>query len=397
MNASSALVALLLLLVGVALGAALGALSARSRGAARVAGLQAQLDRERDVNAERLALARADESRERRVTDLVAPVADSLGALSRAVQEAEQARLVSQAELREQLRAAGQASEQLRAETGRLGSALRRSEVRGRWGEMQLRRLVETAGMIEHVHFTEQAHTATDDGALRPDLVVHLAYGKNVVVDAKAPLDAYLEAVATDDEEAREAHLRRHAAALGAHIDRLAAKDYAAVVDGSPEFVVLFLPAEPLLSAALTADPSLLERAFARDVVLATPTTLGALLRTVQYGWRQEAVAANARELHDLGRELHGRLATLGDHLGKVGTSLDAAVRRYNAAVSSLESRVLVSARRFSALGVTDDPLEAPAQVTSAARIPGAPEFESGYAEVVLLAEGEPGREDRAV
>jgi len=183
--------------------------------------------------------------------------------------------------------------------------------------------------------------------------------------------------------------LARHAGEVMAHVDRLSSKEYWARYE-SPAFVVLFLPAESLLADALTADPGLLERAFRRDVVLATPTTLGALLRTIQYGWRQEAVAANARELHDLGRELHGRLATLGGHLSKLGGSLDAAVHRYNDAVSSLETRVLVSARRFSSLGVTDESLAAPTPLTTAARVPAAPEFDPRHGEILVMPESEP-------
>ena len=376
MTTSSALAALLLLLAGGLVGVLLGFLVARARDAGEMAGLRAELERERVLGGERLALARADETRERRVADLVASVADTLAALSTAVQAAEQARLTSTAALSEQLRASAAASEAVRSETGRLASALRRSEVRGRWGEMQLRRVVEAAGLLAHVHFDEQVHTSTDDGVLRPDMVVHLAGGRHVVVDAKVALDAYLDAVTADDPEAQALALRRHAATVSAHVDRLAAKDYPAAVEGAADFVVMFLPLEPLLSAALDADPGLLDRAFARQVVLATPTTLGALLRTVALGWRQEDVAAHARELHDMGRELHTRLATLGGHLARLGSSLDTAVHRYNEAVGSLESRVLVSARRFTALGVPGDDLPAPVQLATAARVPAAPEFD---------------------
>ena len=384
-------VALLALLLGAALGVLVGALATRARSAGRIAGLEAAVERERTIAGERLALVRAEEQRARTVDDLVRPVADTLTALSGQLNEAERARAASDAALLTEVRAAVAASDGVRAETGRLVTALRRSELRGRWGEMQLRRLVETAGMLEHVHFSEQVHTPTDDGALRPDLVVHLSGGATVVVDAKAPIDAYLDAAATDDPAVQAAALRRHAAAVSSHVEALARRAYHRHVEGSPEFVVLFLPAEPLLSAALSADPSLLERAFSRDVVLATPTTLGALLRTVAHGWRQQAVAENARAIHDLGRELHGRLATLGGHLQRLGAGLETAVGRYNDAVGSLESRVLVSARRFGSLGVEGDPMPSLSPVTAVVRVPDAPEWTTERPDVTATVVGEPG------
>ena len=207
-----------------------------------------------------------------------------------------------------------------------------------------------------------------DDGVQRPDLVVQLVGGRRVVVDAKVPLDAFLDATGTDDDDEREAHLARHARQLRQHVEQLSSKRYWRSLEGSPEFVVLFVPAESFLSAALTADRDLLDFASGKHVVLATPTTLIALLRTVAHGWRQEALADRAEEIHQLGRELHERLATLTAHVDNVGRSLNAAVGHYNAAVGSLESRVLVSARRFADLGVTDDELPATRPVVALAR-----------------------------
>ncbi len=247
----------------------------------------------------------------------------------------------------------------LRGETRSLSTALRRPQVRGRWGEMHLRRAVELAGMVAHCDFSEQVRL--DDGARRPDLVVHLAGGRELVVDAKVPLDAFLDACAADDDEARETHLRRHVAQLRSHVDQLSTKRYWRSLAGTPEFVVMFVPAEAFLSAALEVESGLLEHAASRQVVLATPTTLIALLRTVSQGWSHEALTDQAREIQQLGRELHERLGTLSNHLDQVGRSLNAAVGHYNHAMGSLESRVLVSARRLG-------DLPSPRQVESAAR-----------------------------
>lgn len=233
-------------------------------------------------------------------------------------------------------------------------------------GELHLRRAVELAGMVAHVDFTEQERL--EDGAQRPDLVVRLAGGRRIVVDAKVPLDAFLDATAATDDAEREAHLRRHAGQLRTHVDSLAAKRYWRALDETPEFVVMFVPAEAFLSAALETQPELLDYAASRQVILATPTTLIALLRTVAHGWSHEALADRAREIHQLGRELHSRLVTMGGHLDQVGRSLDAAVGHYNQAAGSLETRVLVSARRFNELDVTADELPAPRQVDARSR-----------------------------
>jgi len=269
----------------------------------------------------------------------------------------------------------GVVSGELRTETKQLVAALRAPQVRGRWGEHQLRRIVEAAGLLEHCDFAEQVTAATDNQGVRPDMVVRLHGGRTVVVDAKAPFDSYLSAMEARDERTRDTHLDQHARVLRGHVDALAAKAYWTAFSQTPDFVVLFVPADPFLDAALQRDPTLLEHAFTRNVVLATPATLIALLRTVAYSWRQEALARNAVAVHELARELYGRLATLGDHVGKLGSSLAGAVTAYNKAVGSLESRVLVSARKLAEMGVSDDELETPVQIEITPRQPQAPEL----------------------
>ncbi len=315
---------------------------------------------------------RPDRERERdERTEEHAVVRERLDRLHDQLRDLEHNRVSWQGQLHQQVADVRLTAEGLRRETRALSTALRKPQVRGRWGELHLRRTVELAGMVDHCDFTEQAQLA--DGARRPDLVVHLAGGRSVVVDAKVPLDAYLDATdAADpddpdrdsaDDAAQRAHLDRHARQLRAHVDALGSKAYWRSLDGSPEFVVCFLPAESFLAAALEADPGLLEHTAGRRVVLATPSTLIALLRTVAHGWQHEAVAAQAEEIHRLGRDLHERLGTWTRHLDQLGRSLNTAVGHYNSAVGSLESRVLVQGRRFRDLAVTDDDLPAPRTV----------------------------------
>jgi DNA recombination protein RmuC len=273
-----------------------------------------------------------------------------------------------QSQLKQQVDEVRHSTDSLRRETSSLSTALRRPQVRGRWGELHLRRSVELAGLVARCDFAEQVSVRNDDGLLRPDLVVNLAGGKSVVVDAKVPLDAFLDATSTDDETERTAHLARHARQLRQHVDALAAKAYWRALPATPEFVVLFVPGESFLSAALEAEPSLLEYAAARQVILSTPTTLIALLRTVAYAWTQDALADKARDIHALGRELYERLGSMGGHLDKLGRSLTAAVASYNKAVGSLETRVLVSARKFADMEVSGDELDSPVAVTEASR-----------------------------
>lgn len=304
---------------------------------------------------------------ERRVADDTV-VRDGLDRLADQMRDLEHNRATWQGQLRQQVEEVRHSAEGLRRETASLSTALRKPQVRGQWGEMQLRRAVELAGLVDRCDFTEQHHVVVDGAALRPDMVVHLAGGRDVVVDSKVPLDAFLTATEADDADVREAHLARHARQVRAHIDALSTKRYWQALVDTPEFVVLFLPGEAFLSSALDGDRSLLEYAATRNVVLATPTTLIALLKTVAHGWTQERLAEQTRQIHDLGRDLHSRLGVMGGHLDKVGRSLKASVEAYNRAVGSLESRVFVTARRFEELGVSGETLEAVEPVTDTPR-----------------------------
>lgn len=313
--------------------------------------------------------------------DEQAVIRDGLDRLHERMRDLEQQRVAWQGQLRQQVDDVRLSTDQLRRETASLSTALRKPQVRGRWGELHLRRSVELAGMVDHCDFDEQVHLVGADGAQRPDLVVRLAGGRSIAVDSKVPLDAHLDALATDDEEEREAHLRRHARQLRAHVDALAAKAYWRALPATPEFVVLFVPAESSLAAALDADPTLLEHAAARNVVIATPTILIALLRTVAHGWTTEALAERTREIHELGRDLHTRLGVLGGHLDKLGRSLKGSVEAYNRAVGSLESRVLVTARHFEDIGVAREALRSPEPIREAPRPLSAAELLEAVAE----------------
>ena len=425
MNAISLLVTLL---VGVALGAAIGYLLARGRlanvvadltGQAQAASERASSAQQRAVMVERAAQEKAElldgqlaerfqslsaqaldqsartflqiaegrlgaanakaagelDSRKAAVEHLVQPLRDTLARMEVQLRESDAARRASHAALAEQVTIARQSSDQLRTQTQSLVTALRRPEARGRWGEMQLRRVAELAGMSARCDFDEQVTVTTPDGTVRPDMVVRLAGGKNIVVDSKVSLAAYLEAAEAGDDEVRSARLDAHARHLREHVDRLAGKAYWTAVSPSPEFVILFIPGEAFLAPALERDPGLLEYALARRVHIATPTTLITMLRTAQYAWQQEALSQNARAVFDLGRELYDRLAGLGRHVDKLGRTLTSSVLAYNQAVGSLESRGLVSARRLNEFGVVEAELAAPAAVTETARVLSAPEF----------------------
>ena len=370
---------LLALIAGLAAGALLGYLFARGRlgTAAATAEERARAAQDRAAllerqAAENRALAEGQLGERFDVESLVAPVRDTLARVERQLRESDLARTRSQAELAQQMEFTRQGAEQLREQTSALVTALRRPEARGRWGELQLRRVAELAGMAAHVDFDEQVIT---EGGQRPDMVIRLAGGKNVVVDSKVSLSAYLEAAATADEGPRAARLAAHARHLKAHVDQLSSKAYWSALPQTPEFVVMFVPGEAFLAPALEYDPGLLEYALARRVHLATPTTLVSLLRTVQYAWQQQALSDNARAVFDLGRELYDRLSGLGRHLDKLGRSLTSTVAAYNAAVGTLETRVLVSARKLSALGVVEAELTAPDAVTDTARPLSAPEL----------------------
>jgi len=334
--------------------------------------------------------------REQAVRRLVEPLAQTLEQVRTELGTAERARLEGQAALGEQVRAMRTASEQLRGETAQLATALRSSQVRGRWGELQLRRVVEAAGMLAHVDFVEQNHVRTDDGALRPDMVVRLAGGKQVVVDAKVAFLGFLEASTTTDDDVRADRLAAHARHMRKHIDDLAAKKYWNQFEPAPEFVVMFVPAESFLHAAVEQDPAIIEYAFEKDVVLATPVTLLALLRTIAYAWRQDALAANAQAVLTLGKELHGRLATLGSHVARLGRSIDAAADAYNKTVASLETRVLVSARRFADLGVVDGDLDAPVPANPRLSTVSAPELVASADDLLVELDGRTLRDERA-
>src|SRR5882672_6607566 len=314
--------------------------------------------------------------RETAISQLVEPLRTALEKTEAQVQALERERRDAFSTLRTQIEALTEGQSLLQRETRNLVTALRRPEVRGRWGELTLRRLVELAGMSEHCDFTEQLHVAGDEvsGALRPDLVVHMPDARDLVVDVKTPLDAFLEALEATTEEARSIQLKRHAQHVETRVRQLASKNYWAQFERSPEFAVLFLPGDQFLAAALAERPDLLETALKQNVIIATPSTLIALLKTVAYGWRQSAVAQNATIIRELGQELYRRLGNFTGHLGRAGARLGAAVEAYNAAVGSLERQVLPQARRFTDLGVTSDsPIAALDSVDVLARVPAAP------------------------
>lgn len=363
------------LLAGIAIGVVIGYLLLRSRLAtaqerARAAERAAELI-ERTAR-EKTALADGQLAQRFDVEQLVGPMRDTLARLEQQLRDSDIARTRSHAELAQQVEFTRRGTEQLREQTRALVTALRRPEARGRWGELQLRRVVELAGMADRCDFDEQV---VINGGLRPDMVVRLAGGKNIVVDSKVSLAAYLEAAEASEDSVRDARLDAHARHLRAHVDQLGAKAYWNALRETPEFVILFIPGEAFLAPALERDPALLEHAISRRVHIATPTTLVSMLRTAQYAWQQQALSENARAIFELGRELHERLSGLGRHVERVGKSLTAAVGAYNQAVGSLESRVLVSARRLSQLGIVDSELPSPAVVADTARPLSAPEL----------------------
>jgi DNA recombination protein RmuC len=320
------------------------------------------------------------DKRQQAVEQLVAPLREQLGRVDAQLLRLDQERRESRGRLEAQIKSLAETGERLRSETGALVTALRKPNARGQWGQMQLRNVVELAGMVRYCDFCEQSPVAGDESALRPDLVVSLPGGKHVVVDAKAPLQGVLDAYQARDEEERQRHLHDHARLLRRHVKALADKAYWAGLDSAPDIVVMFLPGEHLYGAALEADPALIEDAMARRVLIATPTTLLAMLRAVAYGWQQERVAESAQAISDLGRELHGRLAKLSTLLGTLGARLNSTVRAYNEAVGSYEARVMPAARRFEDHGSVAAGRELPElePVTLNARTIRAPQLTAG-------------------
>ncbi|MGW4325627.1 DNA recombination protein RmuC [Nocardia sp. NPDC004573] len=367
------------LLLVFAAGCALGWLGHAARAGQRAAAAEARLaaaaDNERLL---RQSLTAANEDAARRhshaVGAMVEPLRAAVGALNEQIQQVERQRLTAYSGLREQVASMQRTSHQLTGQTGRLVAALRAPQVRGRWGEIQLERVVELAGMTRHCDFQTQVSRTgrgADDRTVRPDLVVRLAGGRHIVVDAKVPFAAYLDACDTDEPDMRAELLTRHAKHLRAHVDQLADKAYWAAFDPAPEFVVLFVPGDPFLDAAVTTDSELLEYAFGRNVILATPTTLVALLRTIAFGWRQEALSRDMATVQRLGRELYQRLGTTGKHLDRLGVQLGRAVEAFNYTVASVESRVLVTARKLHDLEIAEQEVPEIGRVDSRPRAVG--------------------------
>ncbi|WP_420427958.1 DNA recombination protein RmuC [Algiphilus sp.] len=336
-----------------------------------------QLAEQRFQQQEQLARNDLDKRRQA-VDELVKPLRESLAKLEGQNQKLEAARSEAYGALNQQMKALIDTHlPALKGETDRLVKALRQPHTRGRWGEVQLKRVAEMAGMTEHIDFSEQESVSTDQGGrLRPDMTVHLPGGRRIVVDSKAPVAAYLEAIEAPDEDSRNARLKQHAQQLRSHIQQLGGKQYFEQFDRTPEFVVLFVPGEVFFSEALKADPSLIEYGAERKVIVASPTSFIALLKAVSYGWRQEDLAENAEKVAKLGREIYDRIGTLAGHWQKVGKSLDNAVDAYNKAVGSLETRVLSSARKFRDLQVGGEALSEVEPIDHAARPLLAPEMQ---------------------
>jgi DNA recombination protein RmuC len=339
--------------------------------------LQLAESRLRDVSTEATA---GVEARKKAIEDLLAPIARTLAAVDLEMKDAERRRVESGAQLIARIASLDTAGQSLREETRRLADALKRPGVRGRWGELQLKRVVELAGMVEHCHFTEQQTLDGDEGRIRPDVIVQLPGGKNIVIDAKAPLDAYLRALEATDDDVRLKLLADHARQVRTHLAQLGAKAYASQVPGSPDFVVMFLPGEMFFSAALEQDPSLIEYGVDKRVIPASPTTLIAILRAVAYGWQQQAVEENARKISELGRNLYDSLRVLGGHFETLGAKLKSSLDAYNQAVGSLEGNVLGKARRFKDLQAANggEEIKVLEAVDRAPRLLNAPELTGG-------------------
>jgi DNA recombination protein RmuC len=408
----------LVLVLGLALGVVVGWLGGRPEQAR----LRSELERDRAVHAERLRAyqdaelklrdtftalsnqalknnneqflslaqtrleqarteASADiDSRKKAIEDLIGPMAKTLEHMDREIKESERRRIETGATLIEKIAALDTVGQDLRGQTQRLVDALKRPGVRGRWGELQLKRVVELAGMLEHCHFTEQETVVTENGRIRPDVLINLPGGKHIVVDAKAPLDAYLRALEAPDEDARQKLLADHARQVRTHMVQLSAKSYYDKVSSTPEFVVMFLPGEMFFSAALEQDPALIEFGVDKRVIPASPTTLIALLRAVAYGWQQEAMEENARKISDLGKALYESVRVLGTHFENLGGRLQASLEAYNQAVGSLEGNVLIKARKFKELQAANggEEIKALEPIDRVPRMLQAPELTDG-------------------
>ncbi len=340
-----------------------------------------QLARERLLR-QQLDASAALKERETAIESMVRPIREALARTEAQIQSIERDRIDAFAAIKTQMETLASGQSLLSRETRNLVTALRRPDVRGQWGEITLKRLVELSGMSAHVDFTEQPHRPTESGAVRPDMIVHMPERRDIVVDVKTPLDAYLAAVEAQSEEERGAQLRRHAQLVGARVRELASKQYWSQFEHSPDFVVLFLPGDQFLSAALQENPGLIDESLRQNVMLATPTSLVALLKAVAYGWKQAVLADNAAEIRRLGEELYKRLAVFGEHLGRLGKSLGSSVDSFNKAVGSLEQQVMPAARRFPELGLrvnrelepieSIDTLAREPRLTSAAQAPAA-------------------------
>jgi len=329
-----------------------------------------QLARER-LTRQQSDASQALKERETAIESLVQPIREALAKTEAQMQSIERDRIDAFATIKTQMEVLASGQNLLSRETRNLVTALRRPDVRGQWGEITLRRLVELSGMTSHVDFTEQQHLATESGAIRPDMIVHMPEQRDIIVDVKTPLDAYLAAVEAQDEAERSAQLRRHAQIVGARVRELSSKQYWSQFERSPDFVVLFLPGDQFLAAALQENPGLIDESLRQNVMLATPTSLVALLKAVSYGWKQTVLADNAAQIRRLGEDLYKRLSVFGEHLGKLGKSLGSSVDSFNKAVGSLEQQVLPAARRFPELGLrVNREIEAIEPVANLTRIP---------------------------